>query len=496
MTILAFDLGAGSGRAFSGHVDGGLIKAEEIHRFPNQPVQAGRHLYWDILRLFHEIKQGILKAKNDCGRISCIGIDSWAVDFGLLDQNGELLGNPYHYRDPHTDGIMEEVLDVLGKEEIFSHTGIQLLPFNTMYQLYALKKANPSLLERAETLLMIPDLLRYFLTGEKKSEFTNATTTQLFNPNTSDWDWELISLLGLPAAIFPKDILKPGGEAGRLMPSVCGELGVPAAPVIAVGEHDTASAVVGIPAETKEFAYFICGTWSLIGTELDEPLMTQQALDWNFTNEGGVGGTYRLLKNIMGLWIFQRCQADWEKDGKRYTSGELVKLAGQADGFRSWIDPDHGMFLNPVNMPEAIKDFCRKTDQNVPETPGAIVRCVLESLAFKYRFILERIEALTGKEYEGLHMAGGGIRNELLCQYTANVLARKVWAGPAEASVIGNIAVQAIALGMFWDVWDARQAIKRSFSQKTYAPKDTAAWEKAYRHFTEHILGAAAGGKR
>ncbi|ASB90793.1 rhamnulokinase [Bacillus sonorensis] len=493
MTILAFDLGAGSGRAFSGHVDGGLIKAKEIHRFPNQPVQAGQHLCWDILRLFHEIKQGILKAKNDCGRISCIGIDSWAVDFGLLDRNGELLGNPYHYRDPHTDGMMEEVLSDLGKEKIFSHTGIQLLPFNTIYQLYALKKANSPLLERAETLLMIPDLLRYFLTGEKKSEFTNATTTQLFNPKTSGWDWELISSLGLPDAIFAKDILTPGSEAGRLSPSVCEELGVPAAPVIAVGEHDTASAVVGVPAESKEFAYLICGTWSLIGTELEAPLMTKQALAWNFTNEGGVGGTFRFLKNIMGLWIFQRCQADWEKDGKRYTSGELVKQAARADAFASLIDPDDGMFLNPVNMPEAIQGYCRKTNQNVPETPGEIIRCVLESLALTYRFALERMEAMTGKEYEGLHMVGGGIHNELLCQYTANVLARKVWAGPSEASAIGNIAVQALALDLFWDVQEARHAIRRSFSQQTYEPEDAPAWDKAYKHFKAHILGALSG---
>ncbi|MCY9399553.1 rhamnulokinase [Bacillus haynesii] len=492
MTILAFDLGASSGRAYAGHVDGGLIKAEEIHRFPNQPVQAGKHLYWDILRLYHEIKQGILKAKNGCGRISCIGIDSWAVDVGFLDRNGELMGNPYHYRDPYTDGMMREVLNEIGKEELFSRTGIQLLPFNTIFQLRALKKANSPLLEHAETLLMIPDLLRYFLTGEKKSEFTNATTTQLFNPKTSDWDWGLISLLGLPASIFPKDIAKPGSEAGRLSQSVCSELSVPAVPVIAVGEHDTASAVVGVPAETDDFAYLICGTWSLIGTELDTPLMTKQALDWNFTNEGGAGGTFRFLKNIMGLWLFQRCQADWEKDGISYSSVELVKFAGQSEAFRSAVDPDDPVFLNPVHMPEAIREYCRATRQHVPETPGQIIRCVLESLAFKYRFTLERIETLTGKEYDGLHMAGGGIRNELLCQYTANVLARNVWAGPAEASAIGNIAVQAIALDMFWDIQSARKAIKASFPQKTYVPEDTEAWETAYRRFTSQVIGAAS----
>ncbi|WFA04610.1 rhamnulokinase family protein [Bacillus sp. HSf4] len=488
MTILAFDLGAGSGRAFAGYVDDSLIKVREIHRFANEPVQAGKHLYWDILRLFHEIKQGVLKAKNGCGRISCIGIDSWAVDFGLLDQNGELLGNPYHYRDPRTEGVMEEVFEKIGREKIFAHTGIQMLPFNTMFQLYALKRANSPLLERAETLLMIPDLLRYFLTGEKKSEWTNATTTQLFNPTISGWDRELISRLGLPAAIFPNDILKPGSEAGRLTSSVCAELDVPAVPVIAVGEHDTASAVVGVPAETKDFVYLICGTWSLIGTELDRPIMSKDALDWNFTNEGGVGGTFRFLKNIMGLWLFQRCQADWEKRGLMFTNEELVRLAGRSARFKAVLDPDDSIFLNPVNMPEAIQTYCRNTNQEVPETPGEIIRCVLESLAFKYRFTLERIERLTGKQYEGLHMVGGGIHNELLCQYTANVLAKKVWAGPSEASAIGNVAVQAMALDMFWDVQEARHAIKASFPQKTYTPEDVRAWEAAYQHYYEHIL--------
>lgn len=273
---------------------------------------------------------------------------------------------------------------------------------------------------------------------------------------------------------------------------MCSELSVSAVPVIAVGEHDTASAVVGVPAETDDFAYLICGTWSLIGTELDTPLMTKQALDWNFTNEGGAGGTFRFLKNIMGLWLFQRCQADWEKDGSTYSSAELVKLAGQSEAFRSAVDPDDPVFLNPVHMPEAIREYCRATGQHVPETPGQIIRCVLESLAFKYRFTLERIETLTGKEYDGLHMAGGGIRNELLCQYTANVLARNVWAGPAEASAIGNIAVQAIALDMFWDIQSARKSIKASFPQKTYVPEDTEAWEAAYRRFTSQVIGAAS----
>ncbi|MDF2963281.1 MAG: yulC, partial [Paenibacillus sp.] len=379
-TVLAFDLGASSGRAVIGKLEptgdgeGGAgasrrLTVEEIHRFPNDPVQVGRHLHWDILRLLHEIKQGIVKAGHAGHHaVESLAIDSWAVDFGLVDASGQLLGNPYHYRDHHTDGMMEEVGGLIGREQIFASTGIQFLPFNTIYQLYALKKHQSVQLQQADKLLMIPDLLRYFLTGVMMSESTNASTTQLLNARTGEWDTALLEQLQLPASL----LLKPeaaGTNAGSLSAEVCAELGVQAIPVIAVGEHDTASAVAAVPAAEEHFAYLSCGTWSLLGTEVKEPVLTAQALDWNFTNEGGVNGTYRLLRNIMGLWLVQECKRAWDKAGLGLSFPQLVELAEQAQPFAAFIDPDAAEFLNPVHMPEQIQAYCRRTGQYVPQTP-------------------------------------------------------------------------------------------------------------------------------
>lgn len=486
--MLAFDLGASSGRAYIGDINNGRLKIEEIHRFPNDPVRIGSHFYWDILRLFHEIKQGILKAKNEGIKIESIGIDTWAVDFGLIGSNGELLGNPYHYRDLQTEGMMEEVFELIPKEEIFSRTGIQFLTFNTIYQLYALKKRNPSLLEKAEKLLMIPDLLRYFLTGEVQSEFTNATTTQLFNPTAMDWDWEIIEKLGFPKKLFVQNVVKPGTVIGQLSKLVSDELGVPPIPVVAVGEHDTASAVVGVPADRDDFAYLSSGTWSLMGTEIKQPILTEEALHANFTNEGGVENTFRFLKNIMGLWIIQSCQKAWENEGRHYTFSELVEMAKEAEEFKSFIDPDHICFLNPPHMPRQIQEYCKKTNQKVPETPSEIVRCALESLAMKYRYVFENVESLSGRNFSGLHIVGGGINNELLAQFTANSIAKPVVTGPAEASAIGNIAVQAVALGIIQNIKEARTIIRNSFPLKVFQPENVPAWNEAYLKFLELVL--------
>ncbi|MFD0698703.1 rhamnulokinase [Paenibacillus sp. GCM10027628] len=490
-TVLAFDLGASSGRAIVGRLDSeaGQLTIEEIHRFPNDPVKVGDRLHWDILRLFHEIKQGILKAKHlgYAQDVESLAIDSWAVDFGLLAASGELLGNPYHYRDHQTDGVMEQVISQIGRDKLFSKTGLQFLQFNSIYQLFALKERNPSLLAQADTLLMIPDLLRYFLTGEKHSEYTNATTTQLLNASSRQWDRELLDQLGLPAELLLPPV-PSGTKVGSLTPAICEELDTASIPVIAVGEHDTASAVVAVPALEQDFAFLSCGTWSLLGTETSAPVLSEQALEWNFTNEGGVYGTNRLLKNIMGLWLIQECKRAWDKEGKSLSFADLVKLAERAKPFQCFIDPDDDAFLNPDHMPKQIQQYCRDTQQRVPQTEGEIIRCVLESLALKYRLILERTERLAGKSYTGLHIVGGGIQNELLCQFTASAIQREVWAGPVEGSALGNLVVQWITLGYIANLSEARKLIRNSFPVKTYTPTDDGeAWEEAYAIFGEMV---------
>ncbi|SDC15018.1 rhamnulokinase [Paenibacillus sp. UNCCL117] len=494
-TILAYDLGASSGRALLGRLTDRRIETEELHRFPNDPVQVGGRLHWDILRLYHEIKQGLLKAKHRGASPVSLAIDSWAVDFGLLGKNGELLGNPYHYRDLHTEGAMERVFaEAIGKAELFGRTGIQFLPFNTIFQLAALKRADSPLLREAESFLMIPDLLRYFLTGEKLNEFSNATTTQLYNPLQGDWDRELLARLGIPASWFGR-IAQPGASAGELLGSVGAELGVGAIPVIAVAEHDTGSAVAAVPALERSFAYLSCGTWSLMGTEVDAPVLSEQALAYNFTNEGGVGGTYRLLKNIMGLWIVQELKREWERQGLDYSFPELVRLAGQAPAFSAWIDPDDPLFMAAGDMRVRVRDYCSRTGQRVPDQPGEVVRCVFESLALKYRYVLEMTESLSGQRFSGLHMVGGGIQNELLCQWSANAIGKPVWAGPAEGSAIGNLVVQWMAQGIFADIWEARRAVRESFPVKTYDPQDSLDWEDAYGRFktVTGLAGQATG---
>lgn len=482
--ILAFDLGASSGRAIHGKLTDNKIIIDDIHRFPNDPVQVGNRLYWDILRLYHEIKQGLLTAKHRGVEPSSIGIDSWAVDFGLLSSDGSMLGNPHHYRDSLYDGKMEQLHAEITPEEIFSRTGIQFLSFNTIYQLYAHRLSQSSMLESAEHFLMIPDLLRYFLTGEKYNEFSNATTTQLYNPIRQQWDSELMEKLGLPSSWFGQ-VLQPGSLAGTLQQSVQAELGLGAIPVYAVAEHDTASAVVAVPALHRSFAYLSCGTWSLLGTELDRPIINEEAQKLNFTNEGGYGGTYRLLKNIMGLWIVQECRREWERVGKSFTFPELVGKADQALAFSAFIDPDDSVFLAPGDMPARVRDYCKRTNQHIPEQPGEIIRCVLESLAFKYRYVLKLTERLSGQSFNGLHMVGGGIHNYLLCQWTANAIGKLVWAGPAEGSAIGNLAVQWIAKGDFSDIWEARRIIRDSFPIVIYEPENVSDWEDGYGKFLQ-----------
>ncbi|WP_438447575.1 rhamnulokinase [Gorillibacterium sp. sgz5001074] len=485
--VLAFDLGASSGRAMVGTLDrtapeGPVLRIEEVHRFPNEPVQAGGHLYWDILRLLHEMKTGFRKASE--GRdIESFGIDTWGVDYGLLGEDGELLGNPYHYRDGRTHDTVAKVHGIIGQDRLFTETGLQPLVFNTVMQLHAAAESGSVSLKHAKELLFIPDLLLYLLTGVKQSEYTIASTSQLLHAGKQEWHEELLSELGIPADIL-KPVVMPGTVVGALSDEVCAELKLPPIRAVAVPEHDTGAAVVSVPStDGKPLAYLICGTWSLLGTELADPVLDPAALALGFSNEGGMGGTARTLKNIMGLWLIQECKREWDQSVTPRSFAELVKLAEEAPAFRSFIDPDDLLFLPPGGMPDRIRRYCRETGQPVPETEGEITRCIYESLAMQYRLVLARLEALTGNTYGGLHMMGGGIQNKFLCRMTASAIGRPVWAGPVEASSLGNMAAQLIALGEVADMTEARGLIKRSYPLDIYEPEQPEVWDEAFERY-------------
>lgn len=486
--VLAFDLGASSGRAIIGelvreeHGHPGRLNITEIHRFANTPVQIGDHLHWNIAMLLQEIKHAIRQAfQAGFKPVSC-GIDTWGVDFGLLDRNGELLGIPYHYRDRQTEGLVEEISALIGEEQLFRESGLQFMPFNTLYQLYAMKKANSPKLETAETLLLTPDLLNYFLTGRKACEFTMATTTQLYDPVKGAWNLPLLERLGLPGGIFLEPV-HPGTVIGELREALCAELEVPPLKVVAVASHDTESAAAAVPSTVPRFAYLVSGTWSLLGTPMNEPLLDPAVLKLQFSNEGGVCGTYHLLKNIMGLWILQECKRKWEQTGSSYSYPELALLAKEAPPFRCFIDPDDLRFMNPADMSGEILGYCRETGQGEPRTIGETVRCIMESLALRYRQVLEQAEKLTNTRFEGLHMVGGGIQNELLCQFTANAIGRPVWTGPIEASAIGNLLVQLQAGGYIRNMEEGIEVVKASFPLRVYEPEHREEWAAAYEKY-------------
>jgi rhamnulokinase len=486
--MLAFDFGASSGRAMLANFDGEKLSLEEMHRFSNDPVNVRGSLYWDVLRLFYEIKQGILKCANGGHKdIASIGIDTWGVDFGLLDGQGNLLGNPYHYRDTRTEGMMEEAFKLVPKEEIYGETGIQIIWFNTIYQLLSMKINNSPMLEKAKTLLLMPDLFNYFLTGVKSTEFTNATTTQLFNPTKGTWAKELMRCLGIPAEIFT-DIVHAGTIIGSLSPDISKELGVGDIPVVSVASHDTGSAVAAVPViDEEDYIYISCGTWSLMGVEANKPIINEKSFGLNFTNEGGVNNTIRFLKNIMGLWLVQECKRQWDREGEKLSFAELEQMAWNAKPFVSFVDPDHHSFATPGNMPQRIRDFCKNTNQPVPESKGEIIRCVAQSLALKYRYTVECLEEILGKKLNVIHMIGGGIKDKMLCQLTANATGREVVAGPVEATSIGNIIVQAMALKEIGNLREARQIVKNSFPTTVYQPENISEWDEAYSKFVKLI---------
>lgn len=486
--VLAIDFGASSGRAMLCHFNGESITLEEIHRFSNDPVLVNGSLFWDVLRLFHEIKQGLLKAINAGHKdISAIGIDTWGVDYALFNKSGSMIGNPYNYRDERTNGMIERAMEIAGREFIFKKTGIQFMFFNTLFQLLSMVEKKDSSLYGADKLLFMPDIFNYFLTGEMKNEYTIASTSQLLNAHEKKWDYELMDKLGIPKSIFG-EIVMPGTVIGELQDYLCEELGCPKIPVVAIGSHDTASAVASVPVvDEDDYVYISCGTWSLLGVEADEPIINEKSEELNYTNEGGVEGKIRFLKNIMGLWVTQECRRQWQREGNSYSFDELENSAWVAAPFVSFIDVDDMSFASPGNMPKRIREFCSRTGQPVPEDIGAVIRCANQSLAFKYRKTIESLEAVLGKGLNVIHMVGGGIKDEMVSQFTANATGRTVIAGPIEATSAGNAIMQLKALGEISSLTQARQVIKNSFPVKVYTPTDEDKWNLAYQDYLKYV---------
>ena len=466
--VIAIDLGATSGRVMEVAFDGGGLHLRELHRFPNIPVQTPTSLHWDVLRLWHEITAGLEAA----GDAAAIGLDCWGVDYALLDRAGELLANPYHYRDPRTNGAMEWVFERMPRREVFARTGIQFMPLNALYQLAAGIRDGSPLLDQADAMLTIADLFNYWLTGSKTCEFTEATTMQLVNPATADWDRELLAAVGIPTDILTP-IVQPGAKIGAYR-------GID---VILPACHDTGSAVVAVPSATANSAYLSSGTWSLLGLELDAPILSDAAYEANVTNEGGYGGTWRLLKNIMGLWLVDQCRATWRAQGVDYSFEQMTAMVRSAEPFKAFIEPDDPAFLPPGDMPARVIDFCRRTGQPTPESDAEALATVYVSLAYKYRYVLEQLIAVSNQAVDRLHIIGGGAQNALLNQMTANAIGRPVIAGPVEATATGNAIVQLIAIGELGGVSEARAMLGGAGDLLHFEPQDAAAWDSNYGRF-------------
>ena len=503
---LALDIGASGGRAIIGRFDGERLVLEEVHRFANGPITLpgafGASLHWNTVGQFEHVKQGLAKAVQACGgatrggatrgggELVSLGIDAWGVDFGLLDGQGELLGLPYHYRDSRTDGMLEEAFRRVPRAELFMQTGIQFMQINTLFQLLALAVRKSPLLDAAATLLMIPDLLNYWLAGRTVSERSIASTSQCLLPDHSDWNRSLLSRLGIPTGFLPP-LVAPGAVLGPLLPAIVEETGASAGRggvvLVAPGCHDTASAVAAVPAERADSAYLSSGTWSLMGVENAAPVVDQRSLAFNFTNEGGVCDTFRLLKNITGLWVIQECRRAWAQEGAALPWDEIVQLAAAAPPFTAAIDVDARDFQAPGDMSARIRAYCAATGQAVPSDRGAVARIIFESLALKYRRTLEMLEELTGRRVGVLHIVGGGAQNRLLSQFAANAIGRPVVAGPVEATAAGNILVQMLATGAIASLAEGRAVIRRSFDTETFEPQDVAKWDEAYSRFVRLV---------
>jgi len=488
---LAIDMGASSGRHVVGLFDGQRIRLQEIYRFENGPVEVAGRLQWDFLRLWSDVRQGMRAAGAQFGKdVVSVGVDTWGVDFGLLGANDELLGNPYHYRDARTNGMMERAFGIVERGEIFRHSGLQFMQFNTLYQLLAMKLADSPLLKVAQSMLMVPDLFHWLMTGVKCNEMTEASTSQFYNPVQGGWAVDLLKQFDLPTHILGA-IAQPGTDLGPLRSNLQAESGL-AAHVVLPGSHDTASAVMAVPAQSRpgqrpDWCYISLGTWALMGIESPQPVVTPQVQQLNFTNEGGVGNTIRLLKNISGLWMVQECRRIWNQAGRNWHWEDLNRLSAAAAPLVSFIDPDCGAFLAPQSMPDAIRAYCQKTGQTVPADEGAVLRCALESLAMKFRQVLAMCEGLAGGRIDTIHIVGGGTQNRQLCQAAADACGRRVLAGPIEATATGNIMMQAVAAGDVGSIAEARDCIRRSFEVEEYRPQNAAAWDEAFGRFQKIV---------
>ncbi len=481
-SFLAFDLGATSGRTILGTIENNRIELKELTRFPNQILQIGNHFHWNIYSLFEHLKEGLVAAKKEGVEITSIGIDTWGVDFVLLADDGSILGAPYAYRDPHTIGAPEKFFEIIPREKVYDLTGIQVMNFNSLYQLFALSQAGNSLLKATKEILFMPDALAYMLTGNKVVEYTIASTSQILNPRTKKFEPELLEGAGVLPSILG-DIVMPGHKIGILRNDIADECELGNVPVVTVAGHDTGSAVAAVPADNKNFAYLSSGTWSLMGIEVNDAIINKETSELNFTNEGGVEGTTRFLKNITGMWLLEQCLKEWKKEGISYDYEKLVHMAETVHAFQSVIDPDDVSFANPDKMTSAIADFCVATKQIVPSTHAEFVRCIFESLSLKYNYVLGKLKGLAPFPIEKLHVIGGGSKNPLLNQWTANAIGIPVAAGPSEATAIGNIMIQAKAAGFVKSLPEMRRIIAESVQIDEFLPQNSEIWTEAYNKF-------------
>ncbi|MCL1822513.1 MAG: rhamnulokinase [Prolixibacteraceae bacterium] len=485
--FLAFDLGASNGRAILGTLSDNKLTMEEVHRFPNKMFHLHGHFYWNIYNIFEELKTGLAKCINDHKvQPESIGIDTWGVDYVLTTCEGAILGLPYAYRDSRTDHTMDEFFKIMDKEQTYMLSGLQFMQFNTLFQLFASVEEKYPFFDIAESMLFMPDALNFMFTGIKKNEYTIASTSALLKPGKAEWEYKLFDAAGIDRKLV-EQIVAPGTILGTLLPEVCEETGSKPVPCVAVASHDTAAAIVAVPAKKGHWAYISSGTWSLMGIENEEPLVTAKTLELSFTNEGGVDGTTRFLKNIMGLWLIQECKRKWDAE-RDFSWNEIVEMCHETEAFSFLIDPDFQGFLNPPDMPEAIRDYCRHVSQLAPCTKSQIARCIYDSLALKYRYTLEQIEEAAGYKIEKIHIIGGGVKNEFLCQLTADVTGLPVFAGPIEGAAIGNILLQARALKHVHSLDEIREIIAGSFEVKAYAPqKCNEDLDAVYQRFKEII---------
>ncbi len=489
LTSIAIDIGASGGRVILGQFDGKQIKIEELYRFPNSPIRVGESVYWDALYLLEEVKSGLrLTAREYCPEPASIGLDTWGTDFSLISKNGSLVDNPHSYRDPRTDGMMEEAFKKVSRHEIYRQTGVQFMQFNPLYQLYSMVLSESPDLQIADTFLMIPDLFNYWLSGEKVCEFTNATTTQFYNPVKGNWAYDLLDSLNIPTRIFPS-IQQPATILGNLSPWMQDDTGLKNVPIVAVASHDTASAACAVPASHNKYAFLSSGTWSLLGAEVYQPVINETGLKHNLSCYGGICDTFLEWKNIQALWLLQECQRTWSESGSNYSHQDLINLAKASQPFCAVIDSDDRIFLDPGDMPSKIRLFCERTHQQPPQTPGAIVRCIFESLALKYRWVFENLQKVIGEQLDTIHLVGGGSKNKYLAQFTADATARRVLAGPTEATTIGNLVAQLIALGQLNSLEGAREIIRNSFETDLYAPQNPEIWDDPYQIFLDLMAG-------